>query len=108
MSLVHDSLRAFAAVYCVVCSAFAVPAETHAAIDNFKFEPDTITVPVGTTVTWENKDDIPHTVVSTDGAFRSAALDTEDTFSFTFNKAGTFEYFCSLHPYMKAKVVVAP
>jgi amicyanin len=111
MSLVHDSLRAFAAgaaVCCVVGTAFAVPAETHAAIDKFKFEPDTITVPVGTTVVWENKDDIPHTVVSMDGTFRSAALDTEDTFSFTFNKAGTFEYFCSLHPYMKAKVVVAP
>jgi plastocyanin len=111
MSLVHDSLRAFAAgaaVCCVVFAATAGPAETRASIDNFKFEPGTITVPVETTVVWENKDDTPHTIVSLDGTFRSAALDTDDKFSFTFGKAGTFEYFCSLHPYMKAKVVVAP
>ena len=111
MSLFHDSLRAFAAgaaVCCVVCAATALPAETRASIDNFTFKPDTITVPVGTTVVWENDDNIVHTVVSRDGAFRSPALDTEDKFSFTFDKAGTFEYFCSLHPYMKAKVVVAP
>jgi len=111
MSLFHDSLRAFAAgaaVCCVVYAATALPAETRASIDNFTFKPDTITVPVGTTVVWENDDDIPHTVVSLDGTFRSSALDTEDKFSFTFDKAGTFEYFCSLHPHMKAKVVVAP
>jgi plastocyanin len=59
-------------------------------------------------VVWENDDDIVHTVVSRDGAFRSPALDTEDKFSFTFDKTGTFEYFCGLHPYMKAKIVVAP
>jgi plastocyanin len=58
--------------------------------------------------TRENKDDIPHTIVSLDGTFRSTALDTDDKFSFTFDKAGTFEYFCSLHPHMKAKVVVTP
>jgi plastocyanin len=111
MSLFHDGLRAFAAgvaVCCVVYAATAVPAATPASIDNFAFKPDTVTVPVGTTVLWENKDDIPHTVVSLDGTFRSPALDTDDKFSFTFDKAGTFEYFCSLHPYMKAKVVVAP
>ena len=109
MSLVQDSLRAFtagAAVYCIVYAATAVPSETHAAIDEFAFKPDTITVPVGTTVVWENNDDIPHTVVSLNGTFRSQALDTEDKFSFTFGKAGTFEYFCSLHPHMKGKVVV--
>jgi plastocyanin len=111
MSLFHDSLRAFAAgaaVCCVVCAATALPTETRASIDNFTFKPDTITVPVGTTVVWENDDNIVHTVVSRDGAFRSPALDTEDKFSFAFDKTGTFEYFCSLHPYMKAKVVVAP
>jgi plastocyanin len=110
MSLVHDGLRAFAAgaAVCCVVSATAVPAETRASIDNFAFKPGTVTVPVGTTVLWENKDDTPHTVVSLDGTFRSPALDTDDKFSFTFDKAGTFEYFCSLHPYMKAKVVVAP
>jgi plastocyanin len=111
MSLVHDSLRAFAAgaaVCCIVYAATAVPTESRASIAEFAFKPDTIMVPVGTTVTWENNDDIPHTVVSLDHTFRSPALDTHDKFSFTFNKAGTFEYFCSLHPNMTAKIVVAP
>jgi plastocyanin len=111
MSLFHDSLRAFAAgaaVCCIVYAATALPAETRASIDNFSFKPDTITVPVGTTVVWENNDDIPHTVVSLDATFHSQALDTEDKFSFTFAKAGMFEYFCSLHPQMTGKVVVNP
>jgi plastocyanin len=111
MSLFHEIGRAFAAgvaLCCVAYAATALPAATSASIDNFTFKPDTITVPVGTTVVWENDDDIVHTVVALDGAFCSPALDTEDKFSFTFDKAGTFEYFCSLHPYMKAKVVVAP
>jgi hypothetical protein len=68
----------------------------------------TITVPVGTTVVWENNDDIPHTVVSLDGTFRSQALDTEDKFSFTFDKAGMFDYLCSLHPHTKGQVFVTP
>jgi plastocyanin len=75
-------------------------------IDNFSFGPGVLTVPVGTTVTWTNRDDIPHTVVSTDGAFKSKVLDTDDKFSFTFSKAGTFPYFCSIHPKMTGKVVV--
>ncbi len=111
MSLFNDSLRTFvagAAACCVVYAATALPAESRVSIDNFMFKPDTITVPVGTTVVWENDDEIPHTVTSPDGTFRSPALDTKDKFSFTFAKAGTFEYFCSLHPRMKAKVVVAP
>jgi plastocyanin len=111
MSLFHDSLHAFAtgaAVCCIGYAASALPAETRASIDNFTFKPGTIMVPVGTTVVWENDDDIPHTVVSLDGTFRSPALDTEDKFRFTFDTPGTFEYFCSLHPHMTAKVVVAP
>src|SRR5580700_6223042 len=99
MSLFHDGLRAFAAgaaVCCVVCAATALPVETRASIDNFLFKPDTITVAIGTTMVWENNDDVPHTVVSLDGTFRSRALDTEDKFIFIFDKAGTFEYFCSL------------
>jgi plastocyanin len=75
-------------------------------IDNFVFGPQTITVSIGTTVTWTNKDDIPHTVVSTDGAFKSKVRDTDETFSYTFNKAGTFPYFCSVHPKMTGKIVV--
>jgi plastocyanin len=73
--------------------ATALPAETRASIHNFTFKPDTISVPVGTTVVWKNDDNIVHTVVSRDGAFRSPALDTEDKFSVTFT--GTFEYFCA-------------
>ena len=75
-------------------------------IDNFVFGPQTITVPVGTTVTWTNSDDIPHTVVSTEGVFKSKVMDTDEKFSYTFTKAGTFPYFCSIHPKMTGKVVV--
>jgi plastocyanin len=75
-------------------------------IDNFTFTPAALTVPVGTQVTWTNRDDIPHTVVSDDKAIKSKALDTDDKFAFTFTQAGTHTYFCSLHPKMKGKVVV--
>ena len=76
-------------------------------IDNFSFAPQTITVPVGTQVTWTNQDDIPHTVVSDDKTtFKSKALDTDEKYSVTFSKAGTYSYFCSIHPKMTAKVVV--
>ncbi|MGB2663062.1 MAG: cupredoxin family copper-binding protein [Candidatus Acidiferrum sp.] len=75
-------------------------------IDNFSFGPGMLTLPVGTTVTWTNRDDIPHTVVSTDGVFKSKVLDTDDKFSFTFNKPGEYTYFCSVHPKMTGKVIV--
>lgn len=75
-------------------------------IDNFSFGPDTLTVTVGSTVTWTNRDDIPHTVVSTDGVFRSKVRDTDESFSYTFTKAGTYPYYCSIHPKMTGKVVV--
>jgi plastocyanin len=75
-------------------------------IDNFSFGPTALTVPAGTTVTWTNRDDIPHTVVSTDGVFKSKALDTDDKFSFVFTKPGTYSYFCSIHPKMTGTVVV--
>ena len=77
-------------------------------IDNFSFGPATLTVPAGTTVTWTNRDDIPHTVVSTDDSktFKSKVLDTDEKFSFTFSRAGTFPYFCSIHPKMTGKVIV--
>jgi plastocyanin len=74
-------------------------------IDNFSFGPATITVAAGTTVTWTNRDDIPHTVVST-GAFKSKAMDRDEKFSYTFAKPGTYSYFCSIHPKMTGKVVV--
>ena len=75
-------------------------------IGNFTFGPEVATVPVGTTLTWVNGDDIPHTVVAIDKSFRSRVMDTDDRFSFTFTKAGTYEYFCSIHPHMTGKVVV--
>ncbi len=82
-------------------------AETTIKIDNFTFSPVTVTVPVGSTVRWTNHDDIPHTVVSDDkNSFKSKALDTDDSFSYTFTKPGTYLYFCSIHPKMTAKVVV--
>jgi plastocyanin len=75
-------------------------------IDNFSFGPQTVTVPVGATVTWVNHDDIPHTVVSTDGVFKSKVRDTDEKFSYTFTKAGIYSYFCSVHPKMTGQVVV--
>lgn len=75
-------------------------------IDNFTFNPATITVPAGTTITWTNRDDMPHTVVAQDKSFRSKALDTDQTFSHTFSEPGEFVYFCSIHTSMVGKVVV--
>ena len=85
-------------------------AEVHAetitvSIDNFTFAPTELKVKVGDTVTWTNRDDIPHTVVSA-GKFRSTTLDTDGTFSFTFAAAGDYKYFCSLHPHMTGMIKV--
>jgi plastocyanin len=80
-------------------------AETTISIDNFTFAPAAITVKVGDTVTWTNRDDIPHTIVSA-GKFRSKALDTDNSFSFTFTAAGDYPYFCSLHPHMTGTIKV--
>jgi len=81
-------------------------ASNEVTIDNFSFTPQTVTIPTGTTVKWTNKDDVPHTVVETNQKFKSKALDTDETFSFTFTDPGTYEYFCSVHPKMVAKVIV--
>ncbi len=91
-----------------VASAQEKASTMEVKIDNFSFGPVTLTVPVGTTVTWTNRDDIPHTVVSTDDpkTFKSKVLDTDEKFSFTFSKAGTYPYFCSIHPKMTGKVIV--
>jgi plastocyanin len=84
----------------------SVAATPGVTIDNFSFGPATLTVSAGATVTWTNRDDIPHTVVSTEGAFKSKAVDTDEKFSYTFAKPGTYAYFCSIHPKMTGKVVV--
>jgi plastocyanin len=81
-------------------------ANAEVKIDNFSFGPSTVTVSVGATVTWTNSDDIPHTVVSTDGVFKSKVRDTDEKFSYTFTKAGTYPYYCSLHPKMTGQIVV--
>jgi plastocyanin len=75
-------------------------------IKHHKYVPDTLTVPVGTTVTWVNRDEDVHTVISTAEKFRSRGMDTDEQFSQTFTAPGTYEYFCTLHPLMKAKVIV--
>jgi plastocyanin len=75
-------------------------------IDNFAFAPAKLTVPAGSTVTWTNRDEEPHTVVANDGSFHSPGMGSQATFSFTFAKAGTFDYVCSIHPFMHATVVV--
>jgi plastocyanin len=83
------------------------PASANAVkIDNFTFSPVTLTIAPGSTVKWTNKDDVPHTVVSSDKAFKSNTLDTDQEFTYTFTKPGTYSYFCSLHPKMTATVVV--
>ena len=84
----------------------APPPIAAVSIDNFTFKAPVLTVKPGTTVTWTNGDDIPHTVVAKDGSFKSKVLDSGDRFSFTFAKAGQFGYFCSLHPHMTGTIVV--
>ncbi|HUK58200.1 MAG TPA: cupredoxin family copper-binding protein [Stellaceae bacterium] len=89
-------------------SVAAATEQVSVAIDNFAFGPATITVKRGTKVTWTNKDDEPHTVVAAgdDKLWRSPPLDTDDSFSFVFDKAGTYKYFCTIHPRMQGTVVV--
>ena len=90
----------------VMTRAAPAPAGASVQIGNFTFQAPVTNVKVGTTVTWTNGDDIPHTVVSKDGFFKSKVLDTGDRFSFTFAKPGQFGYFCSLHPHMTGTIVV--
>ncbi len=75
-------------------------------IDNFTFTPPELAVAVGTTVKWVNHDDIPHNVIEKNKAFRSKALDTDDSYSFTFASAGSYDYFCGLHPKMQGRIFV--
>jgi plastocyanin len=82
------------------------PSATEVKIDNFSFTPQTLEIAAGATVTWTNHDDVPHNVVSTDKIFKSKTMDTDEKFSYTFSKPGTYKYFCSIHPRMTATVVV--
>jgi amicyanin len=98
-----NCLAGVTAVFFLAAPAWADDAAVK--IGNFTFGPQELKVKSGTTVTWTNEDDIPHTVFSPDN-FRSKALDSEDKFSFTFTTPGTYKYFCSLHPHMTGTIVV--
>jgi plastocyanin len=95
-----------AALACVVAPLAAQTGGAAVVIDNFTFAPQRLTIKAGTTVTWTNRDDIPHTVTSKTAVFRSKALDTGDTFTFTFTAPGSYPYFCALHPHMTGTIVV--
>ena len=105
-SLLRGVLGASIIVLISTRPRMAAAADAEVVIDNFTFTPTPLTVKVGTTVTWVNHDDIPHTVTSKTMAFRSKALDSDDKFSFTFAAPGSFDYFCSLHPMMTGTIVV--
>lgn len=102
------SLVAFVSGVLLCAGTAEVPAASPATvkIDNFNFTPPTLVVAPGTAVTWTNNDDSPHSVREKDGKFKSAALDTGDTFSQTFATPGEYNYFCSIHPRMTGKIVV--
>jgi plastocyanin len=107
-ALIVVAILGIAALGAWSTSLAAAPQTVEVKIDNFSFGPAALTIPAGTTVTWTNRDDIPHTVVSTDEPklFKSKVLDTDEKFSFTFTKPGTYAYFCSIHPKMTGKVIV--
>ncbi len=86
--------------------AVAAPEGSQVLIKDFMFAPMTLAIKAGESVTWVNQDDEPHTVVGAQGLFRSGALDTGDAFSFRFEKPGTYAVFCSIHPQMKATIIV--
>jgi amicyanin len=93
-------------VAAIILPAGAQTAPVAVGIDNFTFNPQTLTVKAGATVTWTNKDDIPHAIAAVNREFKSKALDTGDAYSFTFTTPGTYAYFCSLHPHMTGTIVV--
>jgi len=101
-------LRARAlALACVLFAAVPATAESNLVVmKNFDYSPMRLTIAAGTTVSWKNLDGEPHTVVSVDGAFRSPALDQNDSFKFTFAKRGVYKYVCSIHPKMMATITV--
>ena len=103
-SLLAVALPELTAAGEAVIAAAASPATVK--IDNFAFAPATLTITAGTTVTWKNEDDSPHRIGDKNGTFKSAALDTDDTFSHTFAAPGEYPYICTIHPYMAGKIIV--
>jgi plastocyanin len=105
-ALLAAALPELTAAGAAAVTAAASPATVQ--IDNFAFTPATLTVTAGTTVTWKNEDDSPHRIGDKNGTFKSAALDTDDTFSHTFAAPGEYPYICTIHPYMAGKIIVKP
>ena len=100
------ALEATLAVLAGPAAALAANDAGAIAIDNFSFDPPVLSIPAGTGVTWINHDDIPHTVTSTNQAFGSPVLDTDDRFTYRFDQPGTYRYFCKLHPHMSGTIEV--
>jgi amicyanin len=90
----------------IAFGAVAAPEPAEVKIADLAFSPVELTIPVGTTVTWVNKDDVPHNVVANNKAFRSKVFETDGSFSFTFANTGTYDYVCGVHPQMKGKIIV--
>ena len=105
-ALLAAALPELTAAGAAAVTAAASPATVD--IDNFAFTPAALTVSAGTTVTWKNEDDSPHRIGDKNGTFKSAALDTDDTFSHTFAAPGEYPYICTIHPYMVGKIIVKP
>lgn len=105
-ALLAAALPELTAAGAAAVTAAASPAAVQ--IDNFTFTPATLTVTAGATVTWKNDDDSPHRIGDKNGTFKSAALDTDDTFSHTFAAPGEYPYICTIHPYMAGKIIVKP
>ena len=104
--MLRPSVLALSLLCPFLTAAPAIADSPTVVMKNFDFSPMAITVPVGTKVTWKNLDGEPHTVTSADGVFRSPALDQNDSYSYTFTKAGVYRYICSIHPRMMASVTV--
>lgn len=103
-----SELRAASGMVQAASAEASTGSATEVKIDNFAFTPGVVTVKVGTEVVWINHDDIPHTVDSTQGKFKSAALDTDDKFQFRFTEPGEYPFYCRMHPKMTGKVIVQP
>ena len=108
MTSLHAKIVTLAAGVFLLAATPGLAEDAKIKIANFTFDPPTLTVKAGTPVTWVNADDIPHVVSEKNGAFRSKALDTDETFTETFPTAGTIEYFCAIHPRMTGKIIVTP
>jgi plastocyanin len=108
MGLTRRSVFRVAVLLAAIGTRPAWAEEATVTIDNFTFAPAELAIAVGSKVTWKNQDDIPHSIVERNTRFRSKALDTDESFSFTFTSAGSYDYFCGLHPHMVGRIIVKP